>query len=253
MWPRQLSDHLEYIYTSGELKKMKTLIAICITIVALPVVSRAAPVAGPSGKAQFEDYRDNYGGNFIDFTHGVAPMPTDRRLDSEFTGTLGVTFSTFLNPSLGPLGPHNVYVSTGNGNSTLANTIVGTPCAGCADDGRYSYQIEFSTPQRYAGVQRIWNTAATTAFYDDIGGLLYSTSISGGSEFHGYLADTTDTSTWVSRIEISGGILEGFRQVGYTDDLFFGTTVPVPEPGTLSLLLLSSIAAVWARQRKRAA
>ncbi len=190
---------------------------------------QAASVSGASGRALFENYRDNYSGNFIDFTMGVPPMPTDRRLDNEFATTLGVTFSTFQNSLLNPIGPHNVYVSSFTGRE---NTIVGTPCTSCSDDGRYPYQIQFTDPQRYAGVQRLWNADTRTRFYSSDGTLLFEGL---GSDFYGYQADTPDTTTWVQRIEISGVN----QQVGYTDDLFFGTSVP--EPGVAALAAASMV------------
>jgi hypothetical protein len=206
---------------------MKPLHSTFVTLILLGTGLQAASVSGVSGRTLFENYRDTYGGNFIDFTMGVAPMPADRRLDNEFATTLGVTFSTFQSPSFNPLGPHNVYVSNFSGRQ---NTIVGTPCTSCTDDGRYPYQIEFTNPQRYAGVQRLWNADTRTRFYAPDGTLLFEGL---GSDFYGYQADSGDTTTWVQRIEISGIN----QQVGYTDDLIFGTTVP--EPGVISLAAAS--------------
>ncbi len=184
----------------------------------------AGAISGSAARACLENFRDNFSGNFIDFTHGVSPMPTDRRLDSEFTATLGVTFSTHQNSLLIPYTPtHNVYVS--NINVPLSNTIVGTPCSGCSDDGRYPYQMIFSSPQRYAGLRRIWDSTTRTKFYNSSDEILHEAV---GSDFHAYLAETTDTNTWVNRIEVTG-VLDSTntRQVGYSDDLFFGTNIPV--------------------------
>ncbi len=218
---------------------MKALPSTLISLLLLGTGLQAASVAGVSGRQLFEGYRDNFGGNFIDFTMGVAPMPADRRLDNEFVTTLGVAFSTFQNPSFAPLGPHNVYVSSFSGRE---NSIVGTPCVSCTDDGRYPYQIEFSDPQRYAGVQRMWNADTRTRFYSTDGTLLFEGL---GSDFYGYQADSTDTSTWVRRIEISGVN----QQVGYTDDLFFGTIVP--EPGVTGLAVVSLAAFAFRRRGSR--
>lgn len=202
----------------------------------------AAAVSGVSGKAIFENFRDNFEGNFIDFTMGVNPMPSDRRLDNEFSSSLGVTFSTFQNSNLTPISPHNVYVSDSPG---FQNTIVGTPSASGTDDGRFPYQIVFADDQRYAGLQRIWNEATLTRFYDSAGGLLHEAT---GTGFQGFTADSADPSTWVKRIDITGGLESGARQVGYSDDLFFGTTVP--EPGVVGLFGFSLLTLVFRRRRR---
>jgi hypothetical protein len=220
--------------------KMKARIIHLLIFAALPLGVHAASVSGVSGRALLENLRDNYGGNFINFTIGVTPMPSDRRLDNEFSSSLGVTFSTFQDFNLQPIGPHNVYVSAASGRQ---NTIVGTPSAGSSDDGRYPYQIVFSDAQRYAGLQRIWNDSTLTRFYDGAGNLLHEAV---GTGFQGYQADTAEPSTWVRRIEITGNLSGGSRQVGYSDDLFFGTVIP--ETGTAGLLGIATMMLAFKRR-----
>jgi len=221
---------------------MKTRITLSWIVLCMVPYVHAALVSGVDGRAALENFRDNYAGNFIDFTMGVAPMPSDRRLDNEFLLSLGVTFATIKDVNLNPIGPHNVYVSNNTG---YQNTIVGTPSAFDADDGRYTYQIAFADPQRYAGVLRIWNASTLTRFYDSSDTLLVEAP---GSDFFGYIADSDDTATWVRRIEITGNMAGGSRQVGHTDDLFFGTTVP--EPGLAGLLGFSLLVFILRKRRR---
>ena len=68
------------------------------------------------------------------------------------TQIAGLSFATIRNYLGTPINAP-VYVS---GFSGRTQTIVGTPCVGCSDDGRYAYQVVFTTPQRAAGIQRNW-------------------------------------------------------------------------------------------------
>lgn len=205
---------------------IRPLAAIVGLALILPIQVQAGAVSGPDGRALFEEFRDKHDGQFIDFTYGVAPIPIDRRLDTEFLASDGVEFQTFLTRELNPiLPPWHVYVSAIAGR---VDEIVGVSCSVCGDDGQYPYRIVFTTPQRYAGIVRHWTDKAITRFRAPDDSVLYETHVSTSwvKEFQGYVADSADTSTWVKWIELNGDLDGPTRQVGYTDDLFFGTVIP---------------------------
>jgi hypothetical protein len=188
-----------------------------------PGAAWAGLVFGPAARTQFEGYRDNPAilDTFIDFNSLAAGT----KLATQFSAQ-GVTFSSNINTDGTPFGPVHVEVSSAVGGIT----IVGSPCDPfCGDDGRVGYQIVFAAPQRRAGLLRIWNADTRTRFYSQSGLLAEHP----GTGFVGYIADGTDPATqWVARIQIDGVVNSGSRQVGYSDDLFFGSaglniTVPL--------------------------
>ena len=157
-----------------------------------------------------------------------------RKFLNELTASHGVSFATIRNEFGNSITPVNVYVSTA---TNRVGTIVGTPCTGCIDDGRYAYEIAFTQPQRWAGVERQWNSSTITRFFNPAENLLAEV---GGTMFIGFVADTDTADNWVQRIEVDGTGPFGQLQVGYTDDLFFGTAA-VPEPATSAWVLGSAI------------
>lgn len=169
-------------------------------------------------------------GTLIDFT-GMAGT----RLTNQLQGTYGVTFESNFDIYGNPTGGLPVFVSSGI--HGRRDDIVGTPHTFGTDDGRVGYQILFDSPQRWAGVQRFWNDGTLTQFYDSSNNLLFELT----GEFNpyvGYYSDTLDTNHWISRIQIDTASVE-FRQVGYTDNLVFGTgsIENIPEPAVLAYLL----------------
>ena len=120
--------------------------------------------------------------------------------------------------------------------------ISGEPPWGPDSDGRVAYEIRFDQPQRWAGLVRHWDNYYTiTNFYNLSGNLIHSfqgiqQTHGGNKTFMGYLADSTDTNQWISRIECDGTTdSTGTRQVGYSDDLYFGTVYqPAPQNMTIS-------------------
>ena len=175
-------------------------------------------VSGPVGRAMFETLLANLGGTFIDF----ESLTTGTNLTNQFAG-LG--FASTTNTAGNPAGPFHVEVSGAFAGSN-GNTIVGSPCdPGCVDDGRVGYEIVFSTPQRWAGLERLWNTNTITRFHATSGALLHEfTGL--GFEFVGFISDSLDSNNWIQRIEIDGANVKGSRQVGYADDLFYSTAGP---------------------------
>ncbi|NNF66398.1 MAG: hypothetical protein HKM98_02710, partial [Gammaproteobacteria bacterium] len=185
------------------------------------------PVCGPDARATFEGLLLSAGDTLIDF----ESVATGTNLTTQIPG---VTFASISDVNGNPAGPFHVEVSAAFAGSD-GNTIVGAPCGGCTDDGRVRYEMVFDTPQRRVGLQRIWNNFTVTRFFDIQGQLLHEFAggddVSGDYQFVGYVAETTDTNTWVARVEIDGESSGGSRQVGYTDDLFFGSTDVVAEFG----------------------
>ncbi len=206
-------------------------------------------VFGPSARTTFEGYVTTFGDSFLDFnslTPGLA-------LDTELQASHGLLFASTIQTNGAPIEPpHNVYVTSTPvaGNSTIK--IVGTPFPGGSDDGRVGYDITFTTPQARAGLQRLWQAGnSLTRFYSQDGTLLATHFNTVGSEFVGYLADFGNPSTWVARIQMDGLVSGGSRQVGYSDDLFYGVAA-IPEPGTWALLLTGLGGWAVARRRRRA-
>ncbi|MCC6474603.1 MAG: hypothetical protein IT514_12765 [Burkholderiales bacterium] len=200
------------------------LLSACFTLAAAP--AWAGLVFGPGARTQFEGYVASAGDTFIDFGSAPISLPAGTDLTSQYSA-YGVTFSSNISVAGAPFGPVHVEVSSAPGR---VNTIVGSPCdGGCVDDGQVGYQALFATPQRRAGLMRNWNTFAVTRFYNQGGQLLAEHVNSVGSEFVGYIADGTNPATdWVARIQMDGNVLSGSRQVGYSDDLFFGTAAVGP-------------------------
>lgn len=193
-------------------------LAILVGCLAIsPLQAWAGLVFGPSARTQFENFVATAGDTFIDF-NSLAP---NTNLTTQLSG-LGVTFESNINTDGTPFGPVHVQVSAAPGR---VNTIVGSPCdGGCTDDGRVGYQILFTTPQRRAGLLRNWNTQTRTLFYSGSGQLLAEHANTVGSEFVGFLADGVNSTTdWVARIQVDTVAPPVSRQVGYSDDLFFGS------------------------------
>jgi len=176
-------------------------------------------VCGPDARAAFEELVISAGDTLVDF----ESVATGTNLTTQIPG---VTFASISDVAGNPAGPFHVEVSAAFSGSD-GNTIVGAPCGGCVDDGRVRYEIVFDTPQRRAGLQRIWNAFTVTRFFDPQGGLLREFAggdVNGGDyQFVGYVSPSPVQSAWVKRIEIDGELSGNSRQVGYTDDLFYGS------------------------------
>lgn len=172
---------------------------------------------------------ENHGDTLIDF-NDVSGGP----LENQFVNQ-GVTFKSVTNTAGTPLPTaHNMVFSFF---TERAGTIVGTPFAGSgSDDGRIGYEIRFTNPVPRAGLLRIWNTQTLTEFYNADAELLGSHVNTVGAEFVGWNTLSTDPADWVSWIRVDTTAPSNSRQVGYSDDLIFGTTlVPVPEPAHFAL------------------
>ena len=198
-------------------------IGLCATS-AIPAL--AAEMFGPTARTQFENLRDNFGATHIDF----GSLGAGTNLTTQLTVANGVSFASNISTFGSPFGPFHVEVVSGQ--------IMGSPCGGCSQDGRVGYEIVFSAPQRAAGLARNWNTTSTTIFYNEAGTSLFEHQNTVNSEYVGYIADSADSATWVKRIQADGP--DASRQVGFSDDIMYGTNVP--EPATMALLGLSVMA-----------
>lgn len=185
--------------------------------------AQAGLISGQPARDLFEAAVTSSGFSKVTFTY-----PAGTQLTTQITG---LTFATIRNSNGTPISAP-VYVS---GFSGRTGTIVGTPCSGCSDDGRYAYQVVFTTPQRAAGIQRNWNQYTRTRFYAGDGSLLGEFP---GTGYVGWFADDpNDTASYVKRIEMDGvrDPVANAIQVGYSDDLIYGIGA-IPEPGTALLL-----------------
>ncbi len=194
-------------------------------VVVFTCAAQGGVVYGPEARALFSDLHAMLSEGYLGFES--VPAGTNLLPGTDPFG-LGVRFASILDVNGNPFGPEHVEVSGMYGFATYGNTIVGSPYQYGNDDGRVGYEVRFDAPQRRAGILRAWNTAAVTRFYNADGVLLGEHQNTVGAEFVGWMADSDDPSTWVARMVMDGMVLGGSRQVGYSDDLYFGVMVPSP-------------------------
>lgn len=214
----------------------------CVCIIVLGVSAQAGLVFGPDAELQFQSLQDLLNEGFIDFES--VPSGTNLMPGTDPFG-LGVRFASIIDPYGYLFGPEHVEVSQAHNPAAYGNTIVGWPYPGGVDDGRVGYEIRFDTPQRRAGILRVWNIWSLTRFYNEAGDLLGTHQNTMGREFVGWISDGNDQSTWASRMVMDGLPSGGSRQVGYSDNLFFGIYVPTP-----SGLALLSLGLIGLRRRR---
>lgn len=179
--------------------------------------ARAGSLTGPVAKSDFLAWATNHAGTFLNF-NGLL---SGGSLQRQWLGRYGVVFGTTSDAEGHPLPePTPVVVSANYAYNLGRLTLVGSPCKGCYDETSCDYAINFAKPQRWAGLQRYWRGPTLTRFLAADGDVLAEFE---GEGFHGWLSDAADPDTWVARIEISGHTRNGKREVGYSDDLVFGT------------------------------
>lgn len=201
-------------------------------------VADAGVVYGPDAKAYFAAMQAEFNEVYLNFQSVAAG--TNLMPGTDPFG-VGARFASIINTNGAPFGPEHVEVSSMHGYSTYGNTIVGSPYPAGNDDGRVGYEVRFDTPQFRAGILRAWNTSALTRFYNADGVLLAEHQNTVGVEFVGWVADSSDPSTWVARMVMDGLSLSGTRQVGYSDDLYFGIMVPSPTSAGVIMLGLAAL------------
>lgn len=214
---------------------MKLINAIsCAFIAAACTTANAGLVFGQSAHDQFINLHAAHAEGFNDFESVATSSNLNPGADPFGDGT---HFASIISTNGTPFGPQHVEVSGNYAPGTFGNTIVGSP--GGSDDGRVGYEITFDSAQRRAGLLRLWNTSALTRFYNAAGDLLATHQNTTNQEFVGYMSDSENSNDWVARI-VMDGLNNGGRQVGYSDDLYFGRIVPAP--GTAALLAIAGLA-----------
>ena len=160
----------------------------------------------------------------------------------------GVSFQSNITTSGTPTGGLPV---VGSFFAASAGRIVGTPFSSGTDDGRVGYEILFDSPQQYAGIQRIWNDQTLTQFFNAEDELLFE--LSGvANPFVGFAGNPGDMTTWVSRIQIDTVAPSNSRQVGYSDDLIYGSSsFAIPEPRTYALIGMGALMILGFFQRRK--
>jgi len=198
-------------------------------LTALPVSAQTL-FHGAVPKADFQNYLSQYELNFLDFENsavGAIQQDIQSSLGISFYSTISIIGSAF---SIA----HNAYISSASVNGDTSHKLVGTPYIGGSDDGRVGYEIRFDTPQSIVGLVRNWTTDAKTSFYNSSGTLLGTHTNTVGIEFVGFISNYNDTDTWVSKVVLDTIGASNARQVGYTDDIMWGTAniAAIPEPAT---------------------
>ena len=194
-----------------------------IVVLCLPLSHASAAVMtglglGSDAQNTFADWVSTFGGTYIDFEN----LSQGTHLTSQYSH-LGVNFESTINYYGSPISNY-VYVDT-----SITKEIIGSPFSGAAHDGRVVYEVQFDSPQRWAGLTRhFFNTSTITNFYNETGGLIDTVQGYGDGTytpiFAGYLAETDDPTQWVKTIECTGIEVPSIRQVGYTDNVYFGTS-----------------------------
>lgn len=213
-------------------------------MLAAGTIAQAGLTTGMYAELEFQQLHLNVGGEFLDF-ESVIPG-TDLLPGADLFG-VGARFASIIDRDGTSFGPEHVEVSSRHRFAEFGNSIVGSPFQFGSDDARVGYEITFDEVQRRAGLRRIWNTSSTTSFFNAAGELLATHQNTENAEFVGYIADSSDESTWVARILMDGVLdVNGDRSVGHSDDLYFGRLVPAPS--ALSVLLCVGVAC--ARRRR---
>ena len=214
-----------------------------LAMLATTTIAQAGLTTGMYAELEFQQLHMDLGGEFLDFES--VPAGTNLEPGTDPFG-VGASFASVINTSGAPFGPEHVEVSSRHRFAEFGNSLVGSPFQFGSDDARVGYEITFDEVQRRAGLRRIWNTGSTTSFYNAAGELLATHQNTVSAEFVGYIADSSDESTWVARILLDTASPDNARQVGHTDDLYFGRLVPAPS--TLGAMLIAGIACVRRRR-----
>lgn len=220
-----------------------TVVIVCAAFVASAATAQAGLSFGMYAELDFQQMHMDLGGNFLDFES--VPQGTNLLPGTDPFG-VGARFASIVNTSGFQFGPEHVEVSNRHRFSEFGNSLVGSPFQFGSDDARVGYEITFDEAQARAGLRRMWNTSSLTSFYNAAGELLGEHQNTENAEFVGWVGDAGDQSTWVARIVMDTVAPDNARQVGHSDDLYFG--LDVPAPGSIALLSLAGVVAVGRRR-----
>jgi len=223
---------------------MKLISVISCALVAGISTSASAGLSfGMYAELDFQQMHVDLGGNFLDFES--VPQGTNLLPGTDPFG-VGARFASTVYTNGNPFGPEHVEVSSRHRFAEFGNSLVGSPFQFGSDDARVGYEITFDEAQGRAGLRRIWNTSSLTSFYNAAGELLGEHQNTANAEFVGWIGDAGDQSTWVARIVMDTVAPNNARQVGHSDDLYFG--LDVPAPGSIALLSIAGIAGIRRRR-----
>lgn len=197
--------------------------AFILVVLSVASLGFAGPMMGDAAKTQFSGWVSTYGGTYLSFDE----LSEGTQLDNQY-GSKGVRFKSIRDPGGSSISKPVVIKSFGG-----SMEISGEPSWGTGSDGRVAFEIRFDQPQRWAGIARHWDNFYTiTNFYNPSGVLIHSfqgiqQAPGWNRTFLGFWVESDDTAQWISRIECDGTTdSTGTQQVGYSDDLYFGTASP---------------------------
>jgi hypothetical protein len=211
--------------------------AVCCVALAC-TSARGGLVYGPDAMDLFEDLYGSLGGAYLSFDD--VPAGTNLMPGAD-PWSVGARFASIIYTNGQPFGPEHVEVSNRHHAIQHGNSLVGSPFPFGSDDARVGYEIRFDETQGRVGMERVWNTFSVTRFYNAAGDLLAEHVNTVSTEFVGWFAEAADGSDRVARVVLDGNLHQNSRQVGHTDDLYFG--LEVPAPGSIALIVLGVFAA----------
>lgn len=180
------------------------------------------PVYGPEALDLFVSLQDLLGDTLIDFNN----LPAGPLSQIELPDGGALTFRT--TEKRYPLPPVSVDLPVAVSSIDAASgtmEIMGASSTSGNRDGQHRYEIVFPEPQHRVGIKRNWNNNSLTRFYNRDGELLAEHQNVQFHEFVGWIGDPDEEATWVARLELDG-LYAGSYQVGYSDDLRFGSNLP---------------------------
>lgn len=186
-------------------------------------------VHGQDAIERFALYRDFLGDTLVDFNN-LGNGPVRQIVANGETLTLKTFAKRYPPPEISVDYPVCVCPLYGVNPPSGTNELMGSGASYGAPDGQNPYEIVFTSPQHRVAVMRRWNTNSLTRFYASDGRLLGEHKNTTNHEFVGWVGNPGDEGTWVKRVVIDGLAQSGTYQVGFTDDLHFGSHLPDRDP-----------------------
>jgi hypothetical protein len=186
-------------------------------------------VHGQDALERFTLYRDFLGDTRVDFNN-LGSGPVRQIVAGEEILTLKTFERRYPQPTVSVDYPVCVCPLYGVNPPSGTNELMGSGASYGAPDGQNPYEIVFANPQHRVAVMRRWNTNSLTRFYAGDGTLLGEHQNTTNHEFVGWVGDPGNEGTWVKRVVIDGLAVSNTYQVGFTDDLHFGSELPDRDP-----------------------